>query len=75
MCIPAHCIIDREARDNDMSQGAYPSDTLSPSEEGTQGNTEYPNSRRSGHDRKTPFPYDPYFEGNRYGTQRFGMEM
>ena len=45
-----------------MSQGEDPSDTSSPSEEDTQGNAKYPNLRRSGHDRKPPSPYDPYFE-------------
>ena len=58
-----------------MSQGADPRDTSSPSEEETQGNDEEPNLRRSGLDRKTTNPYEPYFEGKRYGKQLFGMKM
>ena len=31
--------------------------------------------KRSGHDRKPPSPYEPYFEGKRYGPQLFVMKM
>ena len=40
-------IIEGDIIDDDISQGAYPSNTSSPSEEETQGNAEDPNLRRS----------------------------
>ena len=58
-----------------MFQGSDISDTSSLSEEETQGNAEDPTLRRSRRDRKTPTPYEPYFEGERYEAQLFGMNM
>ena len=59
---PHHKFLPREeAKSNDMSQGENTSNTSSPSEEDTQGNAEEPNLRRSGRDRETPSPYEPYF--------------
>ena len=57
-----------------MYQGSDPRDRSSKSEDETQGNAEEPYLRRYGHDRKPPSPYDPYFEGKRYGYQLFSMK-
>ena len=46
-----------------MSQGEDPRDMSSPIEEDKQGNVKDPNLRRYGFDRKTPYPYEPSFEG------------
>ena len=58
-----------------MSQGVYPSGKSSPSKEETKDNAGNPTLRTSGRNRKIPFPYEPYFEEKRYGSQLFGMNL
>ena len=55
-------IIGGEASDYDMSQGAGPSDTSSPSEEETQGNIMDTILRSFERARKPLSPYEPFFK-------------
>ena len=49
--------IEGDTSNDDMYQGADPSDMSSPGKEETQGNYEDPNLRGSGCDRNPPSPY------------------
>ena len=67
--------MDVEVDDRNTSQGAGSIDMEIPNEQETHDNDEDPNLRSYARNRKPPSPYEPFFNGNIYGAQLFGVEM